>query len=104
MAPGLNSASLDTFEVDLDDCSPLVLDALVWIKNKVEPKLALRRSCREGVCAICAMNMDGELVGLHAVHCRHEHRYDIRDHRGSFPTRRQYETIEPCRHAVDFDT
>ena len=50
---------LDTFEVDLDDCGPMVLDALVWIKNKVDPTLAFRRSCREGVCGSCAMNMDG---------------------------------------------
>ena len=50
---------LDTVEVDLDDCGPMVLDALVWIKNKVDPTLAFRRSCREGVCGSCAMNMDG---------------------------------------------
>ena len=37
---------LDTFFVDLDDCGPMVLDALLWIKNKVDPTLALRRSCR----------------------------------------------------------
>ena len=50
---------LDIFDVDLDDCGPMVLDALVWIKNKVDPTLAFRRSCREGVCGSCAMNMDG---------------------------------------------
>ncbi|TAN11815.1 MAG: succinate dehydrogenase iron-sulfur subunit, partial [Rhizobiaceae bacterium] len=50
---------LDTFEVDLDDCGPMVLDALIWIKNKVDPTLTFRRSCREGVCGSCAMNMDG---------------------------------------------
>jgi len=50
---------LDTFEVDLDDCGPMVLDALVWIKNKVDPTLTFRRSCREGICGSCAMNMDG---------------------------------------------
>jgi len=50
---------LDTFEVDLDDCGPMVLDALLWIKNKVDPTLTLRRSCREGICGSCAMNMDG---------------------------------------------
>jgi len=50
---------LETFDVDLDDCGPMVLDALVWIKNKVDPTLAFRRSCREGVCGSCAMNMDG---------------------------------------------
>ena len=50
---------LDTFEVDLDDCGPMVLDALFWIKNKVDSTLTFRRSCREGVCGSCAMNMDG---------------------------------------------
>ena len=50
---------LDTFEVDLDDCGPMVLDALFWIKNKVDSTLAFRRSCREGVCGSCSMNIDG---------------------------------------------
>jgi succinate dehydrogenase / fumarate reductase iron-sulfur subunit len=50
---------LDTFEVDLDDCGPMVLDALIWIKNKVDSTLTFRRSCREGICGSCAMNMDG---------------------------------------------
>lgn len=54
-----NNPRLDTFEVDLDDCGPMVLDALIWIKNKIDPTLAFRRSCREGVCGSCAMNMDG---------------------------------------------
>jgi succinate dehydrogenase / fumarate reductase, iron-sulfur subunit len=50
---------LDTFEVDLDDCGPMVLDALFWIKNNVDSTLTFRRSCREGVCGSCAMNIDG---------------------------------------------
>ncbi len=50
---------LDTFEVDLDDCGPMVLDALFWIKNKVDSTLTFRRSCREGICGSCAMNIDG---------------------------------------------
>ncbi len=50
---------LDTFEVDLDDCGPMVLDALIWIKNKLDSTLTFRRSCREGVCGSCAMNIDG---------------------------------------------
>lgn len=50
---------LDTFQVDLDDCGPMALDALLWIKNKVDSTLTLRRSCREGVCGSCAMTMDG---------------------------------------------
>ena len=50
---------LDTFEVDLDDCGPMVLDALFWIKNKVDSTLTFRRSCREGICGSCSMNIEG---------------------------------------------
>jgi succinate dehydrogenase / fumarate reductase, iron-sulfur subunit len=50
---------IDIFEIDLDDCGLMVLDALIWIKNKVDPTLTFRRSCREGVCGSCAMNIDG---------------------------------------------
>ncbi len=50
---------LDSYEVDLDDCGPMVLDVLIWIKNKVDSTLTFRRSCREGVCGSCAMNIDG---------------------------------------------
>ena len=50
---------LDTFDVDLDDCGPMVLDALIWIKNTVDSTLTFRRSCREGVCGSCAMTIDG---------------------------------------------
>ena len=51
--------SIDTYFVDVDDCGPMVLDALLWIKNKIDPTLTLRRSCREGICGSCAMNIDG---------------------------------------------
>ncbi|MCZ8548335.1 succinate dehydrogenase iron-sulfur subunit [Mesorhizobium qingshengii] len=54
-----DNPALDIFEIDLDDCGPMVLDALIWIKNKVDPTLTFRRSCREGVCGSCAMNIDG---------------------------------------------
>ncbi|KAA0969741.1 succinate dehydrogenase iron-sulfur subunit [Aureimonas fodinaquatilis] len=50
---------VDTYYVDLDDCGPMVLDALLWIKNNVDSTLTLRRSCREGICGSCAMNIDG---------------------------------------------
>jgi succinate dehydrogenase iron-sulfur subunit len=49
----------DTYFVDLDDCAPMVLDGIIWIKNNVDPTLTFRRSCREGVCGSCAMNIDG---------------------------------------------
>jgi succinate dehydrogenase / fumarate reductase, iron-sulfur subunit len=54
-----NNPRMDSYTVDLDDCGPMVLDALIWIKNKVDPTLTFRRSCREGVCGSCAMNIDG---------------------------------------------
>jgi len=50
---------LDTYEIDLDACGPMVLDALIKIKNEIDASLTFRRSCREGVCGSCAMNIDG---------------------------------------------
>jgi succinate dehydrogenase / fumarate reductase iron-sulfur subunit len=50
---------IDTYELDLDACGPMVLDALIKIKNEVDPSLTFRRSCREGICGSCAMNIDG---------------------------------------------
>src|ERR687893_1146209 len=50
---------MDTYHVDRDDCGPMVLDALIWIKNKVDPTLTFRRSCREGICGSCSMNIQG---------------------------------------------
>ena len=51
--------SIDTFEIDLDSCGPMVLDALIKIKNEVDSSVTFRRSCREGICGSCAMNIDG---------------------------------------------
>ena len=50
---------IDTYEVDLDKCGPMVLDALIKIKNEIDQTLTFRRSCREGICGSCAMNIDG---------------------------------------------
>jgi succinate dehydrogenase / fumarate reductase iron-sulfur subunit len=50
---------IDTYEVDMASCGPMVLDALIKIKNEIDPTLAFRRSCREGICGSCAMNIDG---------------------------------------------
>ena len=49
---------LDTDEVDLDTCGPMVLDALIKIKNEIDSTLSFRRSCREGICGSCSMNID----------------------------------------------
>ena len=50
---------VDTYEVDLNDCGPMVLDAVMKIKNEIDTSLTFRRSCREGICGSCAMNIDG---------------------------------------------
>ena len=54
-----NLPSIDKYEVDLDTCGPMILDALIHIKNSIDSSLTFRRSCREGVCGSCAMNIDG---------------------------------------------
>jgi succinate dehydrogenase / fumarate reductase, iron-sulfur subunit len=50
---------VDVYTLDLDQTAPMVLDALIKIKNEIDPTLTFRRSCREGVCGSCAMNIDG---------------------------------------------
>ncbi|MBU0655579.1 MAG: succinate dehydrogenase iron-sulfur subunit [Gammaproteobacteria bacterium] len=49
----------DTYQIDLDQCGPMVLDALLKIKNEIDPSLTFRRSCREGICGSCSMNIGG---------------------------------------------
>jgi len=50
---------VDSYEIDLDQCGPMVLDAMIKIKNEIDPTLTFRRSCREGICGSCAFNIDG---------------------------------------------
>ena len=50
---------LDSFDIDLDKCGPMVLDALIKIKSENDASLTFRRSCREGICGSCSMNIDG---------------------------------------------
>lgn len=50
---------VQTYEVDLSTCGPMVLDALIKIKNEIDPSITFRRSCREGICGSCAMNING---------------------------------------------
>ena len=56
--PG-NAPRQQEFTLDLNKCGPMVLDALIDIKNQIDPTLTFRRSCREGICGSCAMNIDG---------------------------------------------
>jgi succinate dehydrogenase / fumarate reductase iron-sulfur subunit len=49
----------DVFEIDMESCGPMVLDVLIKIKNEIDSTLTFRRSCREGICGSCAMNIDG---------------------------------------------
>src|SRR5437868_15457527 len=51
---------IDTYYVDAQDCGPMVLDGLIWIKNNIDSTLTFRRSCREGVCGSCSMNIGGQ--------------------------------------------
>merc|ERR1719341_2214002 len=50
---------MQTYEVDLNACGPMILDALLKIKNEIDPTLTFRRSCREGICGSCSMNIGG---------------------------------------------
>ena len=50
---------VDTYTIDLDACGAMVLDALIYIKENIDSTLTFRRSCREGICGSCAMNIDG---------------------------------------------
>lgn len=49
----------DSYTLDLAETGTMVLDALIKIKNEIDPTLTFRRSCREGICGSCAMNIDG---------------------------------------------
>ncbi|SBS92635.1 iron-sulfur subunit of succinate dehydrogenase, putative [Plasmodium malariae] len=51
---------MQTFEVDIDNCGPMVLDVLIKIKDEIDSTLSFRRSCREGICGSCAMNINGK--------------------------------------------
>jgi succinate dehydrogenase / fumarate reductase iron-sulfur subunit len=75
---------VDTYQVDTKDCGPMILDALIWIKNKIDPTLTFRRSCREGVCGSCAMNIDG----TNTLACT----------RGAFEVKNETITIYPLPH------
>merc|ERR1712198_83070 len=56
--PG-DKPKMQNYEIDLNNCGPMVLDALIKIKNEFDPTLTFRRSCREGICGSCAMNIGG---------------------------------------------
>jgi len=56
---GGGNPTIDTYTVDLAEIAPMVLDALIKIKNDIDTTLTFRRSCREGICGSCAMNIDG---------------------------------------------
>ncbi|MBW8813607.1 MAG: succinate dehydrogenase iron-sulfur subunit [Caulobacterales bacterium] len=59
----------DSYEVDTSQCGPMVLDVLIHIKNTIDPTLTFRRSCREGICGSCAMN----IAGRNTLACTHGH-------------------------------
>ena len=51
---------MDSYVVDLDRCGPMLLDAINYVKNEIDPSVTYRRSCREGICGSCAMNIEGK--------------------------------------------
>lgn len=51
---------LQTYTLDLNKTGPMILDALIRIKNEIDPTVTFRRSCREGICGSCAMNINGQ--------------------------------------------
>ena len=67
-----NRRAWTRYELDLDRCGTMVLDALIKIKNEVDSTLTFRRSCREGICGSCAMNIDG----VNTLACTHADRRD----------------------------
>ena len=97
---------IDTFEVDLNECGPKVLDILFKIKNEIDPTLTFRRSCAHGVCGSCAMNVDG----VYTLSCIKSHS-DIKGELNIYPLPhlkvikdlvgdlttlyKQYESVEP---------
>jgi len=56
---GDENPHIDSYWVDTKRCGPMVLDALIKIKNEIDATLTFRRSCREGICGSCSMNIDG---------------------------------------------
>jgi len=54
-----NPKKLVSYYLNLKDCGPMLLDALIKIKDEIDPTLTFRRSCREGICGSCSMNIDG---------------------------------------------
>merc|ERR1719478_1583500 len=51
---------MQEYNIDLNECGPMILDALIKVKDQVDSTLAFRRSCREGICGSCAMNIQGK--------------------------------------------
>ena len=70
---------MQSYTLDLNKTGPMMLDALIRIKNEVDPTLTFRRSCREGICGSCAMNIDG--VNTLACLCKSSPKYSHISHR-----------------------
>ena len=64
---------MQSYTLDLNKTGPMMLDALIRIKNEVDPTLTFRRSCREGICGSCAMNIDGVNTLACLCTCHHPH-------------------------------
>jgi len=49
-----------SYTIDVNKCGPMMLDVLFKIKDEQDTSLSFRRSCREGICGSCAMNINGK--------------------------------------------
>ena len=83
---------MQSYTLDLNKTGPMVLDALIRIKNEVDPTLTFRRSCREGICGSCAMNIDGvnTLACLCMIKIVYEHVCTVTDWNTYRPNPNQY--------------
>ncbi|KAL7693849.1 putative succinate dehydrogenase/fumarate reductase iron-sulfur protein [Plasmopara halstedii] len=80
-----------TYPVDVKECGPMVLDALLKIKNEQDTTLTFRRSCREAICGSCAMNIDGENALACVSHFKKNKKCNFFD---------QFSSIEPWLHSA----
>lgn len=101
---------ISSYQVDIDKCGPMVLDALLKIKEEIDPTLTFRRSCREGICGSCAMNIDGKntlaclsFIDKQATSCKINplpHMYVIKDLVTDLTNfYQQYKSIKPWLHS-----
>ena len=93
---------IDCYGINLAECGPMVLDGLIKIKNEIDSTLTFRRSCREGICGSCAMNIDGtntlactQAIDEHQGRCKDLSAAAPGGHQG--PGARSHSCLRPIR-------